>query len=186
MSSVSQFQRFEAVRRLFQTCCADSRADEPLLNWTVPSDRHLPSVLIELTLRQVLDTPYSALETTRGVGPTKLDRLLAIVERAVISLQQDASGFPASSSLADVSIFPVESSASEKPPSPSPPAAPTPDAIGEGQWQILARRIRAHGLDHYPVGRFARSLLELPRSLWNEPFSSFTSRSLAQIRRLSG
>lgn len=53
-------------------------------------------------------------------------------------------------------------------------------------WRATGERIHAHGLNSYPLGRFARSLRKLPRRLWGQPLSSFIDISLADVLQLSG
>jgi hypothetical protein len=53
-------------------------------------------------------------------------------------------------------------------------------------WKAAVERIHGHRLNSYPLGRFARSLRQLPRRLWSQPVSSFIDVSLADVLQLSG
>jgi len=78
--------RFEVLQRAFASCGDNRLADAPLETWARHSDRHLPSTLMQCSLRDILQTPFRRLAQTRGVGQTKLERLVQIVERALHAL----------------------------------------------------------------------------------------------------
>ena len=92
--SVSRRRHSYPLRRDSFSCGGFSRAvsqvfwpTPPLATWLVPEDRQVPTVLSQRTLRQVLGLSFTMLANTRGVGPTRLDGLLAVLERAVEALR---------------------------------------------------------------------------------------------------
>jgi hypothetical protein len=180
MEPVSQRERFETAKERFAACSQDSRADSSLRTWVSPSDRYLPSIYLDCSLRSFLETPFSQLETTRGIGARKLGRLLQVMDRAVSSLEQRSTNAqtPATSTNCPV--------VGEPPGSCTLPKAFDPDGLDEKQWQTIATVISQHQLGHYPIARFARSLRDLPPGLWHERLDTFTTLFLSEIRRTTG
>jgi hypothetical protein len=53
---------------------------------------------------------------------------------------------------------------------------------GQRAWEAWSRTIVGFGFEHEPVGRYARSLRRLPRTLWHVPLRQFATESLACLR----
>ena len=184
--------QFAAAKAAFQQHSGHPLAEEPLELWVLPSDRHLPSTLIGLPLRHILSTPYSHLAQTRGVGQSKLDKLVSLLERAVNHLKvstNDSNSFPDSVNSIPNSGPKVETSSTLDGLAgnvTTPPETFDLETLDEGTWTLICNRIKSHGLAQYPIGRFAASLDDLPRGLWAQPLEIFVSKSLFELNQLPG
>ena len=177
--------RYENARKAFLESKEHWLATEPLERWSLPSDRHLPSGLIVLSLRDVLEKPYHKLLETKGVGESKLEKLIVLIERALKEFvyqdelaEGDRSGHapPAAETTigrSDFDLFPAVENLSLSELTPT-------------VWQHVCQCIKRHSLENYPLGRFAETLDELPRGLWNCPLSDFVEHSIGELKQLKG
>ncbi len=62
----------------------------------------------------------------------------------------------------------------------------SPDTLTEPDWLAWRHAIRAHGLEREHLGRFARSLSDLPQGLWSVPLCEYADRPLYEIRTMPG
>ena len=174
-----EFQ-FAESKKTFEQHLRHRLADEPLELWVLPSDRHLPSALIRLTLRELFSKSFSQLSKTRGVGHSKLVKLNSLVERALNHLEEtpeDTSNnesSPQKEASAEGDL--VQSLINEV----------APGDLAEQDWTRICKSIKDHSLDHHPLGRFAKSLSDLPKGLWHEPLSTFVSKTLFEVQKLPG
>jgi hypothetical protein len=169
-STVAEYQLstdFNEVRRKLLVLDDANRLEKPLAHWALPTDRHLPLVLLERTLGDLLSTPFEGLKAVGGVGPKKL--------RSMIGLLQRAAEHNHSVTDTIAACCPVR------------PAAES-DAgsitINEEVWEQWRASILDCGLGHESVGRFAPTLQALPRAMWSTPLESYLGQSLAEIRKL--
>lgn len=160
-------------------------AAEPLERWSLPSDRHLPSGLIVLSLRDILEKPYHTLLETKGVGESKLEKLIVLIERAL-------KEFVHEDKLAEVNSNVMASLAVESDLGvPSFGKFPAAENVSLSEltptvWRHICQCIKRHSLEHYPLGRFAETLEELPRGLWSCPLSDFVEHSIGELKQLKG
>ncbi len=142
--------------------------DLPLAYWALPKDRRLPKALLGYPLRRIVQTPFAKLRTTPGIGIKKLVTLVELVERVL------AGG-------------------NHRPPPASVPGEPQPaiaangpefdpGAVSESQWAQWCDAVKQHGLSSEPLGRFARTLQDLPGVLWHTPLSEYTDLTLEELR----
>lgn len=181
----SPASRYEDARKVFFESKDHWLAGEPLERWSLPSDRHLPSSLIVLPLRELLEKPYYALLQTKGVGESKLEKLVVLIERALKEFVSDEKSVASANACADSSVGDVVAART--------PAKTLPNetdfSLGRltpAVWQDICICLKRHSLEDYPLGRFAATLDDLPRGLWSVPLSDFVENSFDQLSRLQG
>jgi hypothetical protein len=176
MSSVEAFQlvdRFEGLRsRLLSGPYAVHR-QKPLAYWVLPADRRLPLAFLGRTLASLLSSPFKELAATPGIGLKKMGSLVTLLARAADT--------PAS----DLETTLPRLAEPEKPRAEAAAANGfDPAAVSEVVWAQWRLSVVRHGLGHEPLGRFAPSLRNLARVIWNAPLGTYTSMTLAEVRSL--
>lgn len=58
--------------------------------------------------------------------------------------------------------------------------------LDERDWRCVAQLVRHHGIEDLMLGRFAPSLRQLDRALWDARIANFTRRPLSELQRLQG
>ena len=144
------------------------RLDKPLGYWALPTDRQLPLVLMHRPLRELLATPFAELYSTAGIGPKKIRTLVVLLGRACQPQPPGAIAPPPA---------PLESSV-------TPSSFDAAEIVSEALWEQWRATAREHALEGEPLGRFASSLRELPRVLWNTPLGAYTEITLTDLRGL--
>lgn len=86
-STANNERRILDAQTRFETIETQTLVDEPLSIWVLPSDRHLPMAMLHLILREIVSVTYAELSNIRGVGATKVEKLLNLIERALDPLQ---------------------------------------------------------------------------------------------------
>jgi hypothetical protein len=127
--------------------------------------------LLELPLRDVISGNISKLESMPSVGQRKLETLATILNRIVDS-------GPTISSLSEAQDDHRSSQHSS--------SASTFDAsqLSEPEWRRWRELVIDQKLLDEPLGRFAKSLRQLPRSTWWTSLGTYCPLTLAQIRSL--
>jgi hypothetical protein len=162
--------RFERARERLRRIMGEELSHAPLRLFVTADDQHLPKrllgrsvteLLMQMTAAEILEIP--------GVGPTRLRRLLDVIERAILHMETSRE-----SRSVHQEPQPIEQAASPIAAPVQPEAAPgnTPSA-----WQTYFDLICGHHLDHLPIGMFADSIRDLPRGLWDKPLSAFLDPS---------
>ncbi len=132
-----------------------------------------------------MEKPYHTLLETKGVGESKLEKLIVLIERALKEFvcqdevaEGDSSGTTPSAVTNDLGGSSLGRF----------PAAETISLseLTTTAWQHICQSIKRHSLDHYPLGRFSETLDELPRGLWNCPLSDFVDHSIGELKQLKG
>lgn len=157
---------FEKLRNILLSQSRDEWLALPLAHWARPTDRNLPFVMLNRSLGEILQTPFEELYSTPSVGPKKIVGLMHLLERG-------AAGHDGSSV--------------ELPGQPQPPAAAKADPQCEAPaaiWDQWRMKIAAFGLQDEPLGRYARSLADLPRPLWAMPLGYYANLTLPEIANL--
>lgn len=171
---------FEQLQRKLNSEQFADRLEKPLAYWVLPNDRHLPLAFMSRTAQDILSTPFDALYSTPGIGQKKIMALLELLERAA---SQDPPG------VASPPPPPVEAESPRLPLGAAPPAiaidAPVDTSIiSEALWAQWRVTVTNHGLEKESLGRFAVSLRDLPRVIWNAPLETYSNMSLADIRSM--
>jgi hypothetical protein len=177
-SSVVEYQlesNFSHVRqKLLDKQFAD-RWHKPLAHWALPSDRRLPLALMGYTIRDILDTSFEALYATPGIGQKKIHSLVVLLNRAA-------------NDRTPVTAEPAPLPQDEGTPSVEVPTADdekiSPEYVSESVWAEWRATVERHSLGPEKLGRFAESLQNLPRVLWDTPLRTYTRLTLAEIRKL--
>jgi hypothetical protein len=160
---------FNAVREQLLARELNGHWEKPLAYWARTTDRHLPMALVGKTLRCVVETPFTQLSRTPGVGVKKLGSLIMLMSRAA-----ESSAAPGTNGAAHVDRTEGEGTADDS------------SAVSEALWSQWGSNLRSRGLGPERVGRFAPSLREIPRLMWWKRLDDYVSLSLAQIRELHG
>ncbi len=159
---------FGSLRKSLLTETNENRLDKPLAFWVRPSDRGLPLVLLNRSLRQLLETPFGELSNTQGVGQKKMRTLVRLIRRAcddpadeLPEAVDEATGDDCGSN----GSFDV-------------------DRISESQWTHWRARVRYHDLASEKIGRLAPSLEEVPTVIWHKCLAEYADCSLNELRQL--
>ena len=192
--------KFDNAKQRFPAVALERLVDRPLSIWTLPSDRHLPSALIQMSLRTILEMSFEQLDSIRGVGTTRVEKLIQVVDRALSQLEK-ATGVTGPDGIDritnDEKFGTHEADASETDGGDrslsfretrfdSPQKAYSDVTLDLETWQKLTSSIREHGFEWQPIGRFANSLNDLPRGLWGEPLEKFVSLPMQSLLNTPG
>ena len=168
------FGGFEQLREILLSDQYSKHLDKPLACWVLPNDRRLPMVFLDRTLRDLLNTPFSQLRASQGVGQKKLRVFLVLLTRAARSSPTQLSERH--------SVMTIDG---EKPP----PAVAAPDGfdpttVSEVVWTRWRATVAKWKLEAEALGRFSSSLEGMPRVIRNTPLSTYAELPLEEIRRM--
>jgi hypothetical protein len=158
-----------SVRAQFDDLCRrlgeqqpGQRLEKPLGYWALAGDRRLPYALLEKRVREIIQTPFSELSHTPGIGKKKMAALVMLLERV---LRDNASPVaePKPESNAAAENFAWEN-------------------VAESHWELWRRTVRTHQLQSIPLGRFAASLQSIPSVIWAAPFATYLDLSLSEMQ----
>ncbi len=176
-SAVVDYQllaEFERLRDLLREPQFAPHWDKRLAYWALAGDRRLPLAFLDRTIRALIDASFEELHATPGVGQKKLHSLVTLLKRVVKDVPQDEpSG--------------GETGGTPEPAVPEVPQAPAPvDAahLSEATWAAWREAVKRHALEQETLGRFAKSLAELPKVIWETPLGSYVDLTLAEVRDL--
>ena len=161
--------RFERVCKQASSGGAIKRLAKPLAFWACLDDRRLPMVLLNRPVRDLLSTPFDDLCATPGVGEKKLAMLVVLLERALLRPREDQDAHEerkkSESSIPGGEGF-------------------DPGMVSESAWGVWRANVRRSGLSSAALGRYAASLQQLPRPLWETPLAAYADRTIAEMRAL--
>ena len=109
-------------------------------------------------LGDLLRTSFDSLAATPGIGQKKMHSLLQLLDRALHSDALEQEKLELSSGAEGLAFD-----------------APDPSNISEVTWAKWRAIVVEHGLGDEPLGRFAGTLHDLPRVIWNTPLSSYAA-----------
>lgn len=165
---------FENVRKkLLQPKFAE-RLEKPLAYWALPGDRRLPLAFMGRSLRDLLDTPFEELYATPGIGQKKIHSLVELLGRA--SKDQPLGALAPEPDLAEAFVSTQETAARG--------GLMDPGIVSEALWEQWRASVREFGLGRETLGRFALSLEDLPRVIWQTPLDTYLGLTLDEIRSL--
>ena len=84
-ASVEELQvisRFESLRKILLSEQYADHLKKPLAYWALPTDRRLPLAFLGRTLEDLLQTPFSELSNTPGIGQKKICSFVKLLARA--------------------------------------------------------------------------------------------------------
>ncbi|MGL6196980.1 MAG: hypothetical protein ACRC2T_19380, partial [Thermoguttaceae bacterium] len=144
--------------------------------WANPSDKRLPIALLGRTLKEILAIPLDELMRFPSIGEKKFTALIALLVRV---LNTSAEDLPQIDQHTSVVLDQINV------------AIPQPDGlqidwskISEIEWNRWQKAVIDQGLADESIGRLCQSLEDIPRVLWNKPFSTYCVVSLDELRSM--
>jgi hypothetical protein len=176
VEELQMISRFESLRKLLETESYADHLDKPLAYWALPTDRRLPLAFLGRSLRDLLSVPFTELSATPGIGRKKIASFVQLLARAA---NTDPSELPME--------LQEEQTAAEMDnvgPENADSADFDPTNISEVTWSQWRASVVRHGLSNEKLGRFAPSLQNMTRVIWNTPLGAYTSSTLNDIRSM--
>lgn len=175
LEEVQVVGRLESLRKILLGEEYAEHLQKPLAYWALPTDRRLPLAFLGRRLEDLLNTPFGELAATPGIGQKKLNSFVMLLARAA---NTDPAEIPAEETLVrDV----VHS---------GPEVVPTngdgfdPASVSDVVWSQWRASVVRHNLGDEPLGRFAPSLRNMTRVIWNTPLSAYVNRTLTEMRNM--
>jgi hypothetical protein len=168
--------RFESLGKILRSDTYVEHLDKPLAYWALPTDRRLPLAFLSRALRELLDTPFEELAQTPGIGQKKMKTFVKLLARVA---NTDPAELPAD--LNSVSF--------EKKTAPAADPGNSGNGfdmttISELQWEQWRSSVMLHGLGQEKLGRFASSLQNLTKVIWDTPLEAYINYTLAEIQAM--
>lgn len=174
-ASVEELQlvsRFESLRRILLSEPFQQHLEKPLAYWALPTDRRLPLAFLGRKLGDLLSTSFAELAATPGIGQKKISSFVKLLARVA---NTDPTELPV-----DLSLVP-ENVPSEAP-APQASSGFDPSSVSEVVWGQWRASVVKHGLEKDVLGRFAPSLRNMTRVIWNTTLDAYTGLTLQEIR----
>lgn len=171
--------RFEGLRKILLTEQYSDHIDKPLAYWALPTDRRLPLAFLGRTLRDLLNTPFVELSATPGIGQKKIRSFMSLLARVANTNPADLPVEVPLTAPAESDLPISEVSAADRNGHGFDAAA-----VSEVVWAQWRATVVRHGLGHELLGRFAPSLRNMTRVIWNAPLGAYTHCTLAEIRSM--
>lgn len=173
-STVEELQvigRFESLRKILMSEHYADHLDKPLAYWALPTDRRLPLAFLGRTLGDLLQTPFTELADTPGIGQKKIRSFVKLLSRVANT---------------DPAELPVDLSGASGNGKQAPPRGPAegfdPASVSEVVWAQWRSAIMERGLGGEALGRFAPTLKNMTRVIWSSPLETYADMTLADIR----
>jgi plasmid maintenance system antidote protein VapI len=187
MQNISQFQR---LSKTLLSPRYREYLDKPLAYWILPTDRRLPLSFLSRNLGDLLNATYEDLAKTPGIGRKKMAALVNLFARAAETDPEDISTInPALMIAAEPWQGTARSSTANLPSGFASDSDSSPNGfdfatVSEVQWERWRETIVRHGLCNENLGRFAPSLRNVTKVIWNSPLSVFVGHTLAELRSM--
>ncbi|MGD0654652.1 MAG: hypothetical protein ABSA16_09930 [Thermoguttaceae bacterium] len=178
-ASVEELQaigRFESLQKILRSETYVEHLDKPLAYWALPTDRRLPLAFLSRSLRELLGASFEELAKTPGIGQKKMKSFVKLLARVA---NTDPADLP--TEINDFYLGLKKSSACD--PNRSNTAF-DPAAISELQWEQCRASVVRHGLGQEKIGRFAPSLQNITKVVWNTPLEAYIGFTLAEIQAM--
>lgn len=175
VSSVEELQvvtRFESLRKILLSEPYANHLDKPLAYWALPTDRRLPLAFLGRPLGELLRTPFAELCRTPGIGQKKIRSFVKLLSRVA---NTDPAELP--------SDFAMPSGNGKNGAGGSTNGF-DPATVSEVVWAQWRATVLEHGLAGEALGRFAPSLKNMTRVIWNRPMAAYANLTLAEIRAM--
>ncbi len=175
-SSVEELQvvsRYESLRKMLLGEQFKEHIERPLAYWALPTDRRLPLAFLGRTLKDLLNTPFVELSATPGIGQKKIRSFVSLLARVANTNPAD---LPVD--LANLPIMIPEPAANGD----ANGNSFEPMAVSEVVWAQWRACVVRHALGDELLGRFAPSLRNMTRVIWNAPLGAYTQYTLGEIR----
>ena len=174
---VIEYAAFEALRRSLLERSSPQSLERPLSFWARNGDRTLPLALMNRTIRELLATPFEDLSATRGVGAKKIGGLLQLLGRVV-----EPASPPATQSIEDMPLDTAVPATAKLTVEVTSAQALVPADFEESLWKTWRETVERLGLANETLGRFAPSLVDLPRTLWTVRLGNYIPLRLVEVR----
>lgn len=178
-SSVEELQvvsRYESLRKMLLSDQFKEHIERPLAYWALPTDRRLPLAFLGRTLKDLLATPFVELSATPGIGQKKIRSFVNLLARVAntnpADLPVDLANLPAMLASPTANGGSTNGNSFE------------PMAVSEVVWAQWRASVVRHGLGDELLGRFAPSLRNMTRVIWNAPLGAYTQYTLSEIRAM--
>ena len=178
-SSVEKLQvisRFESLRKILTSGEYAEHLDKPLAYWALPTDRRLPLAFLGRTLEDLVNTSFTELSDTPGIGQKKIRSFVKLLARAA---NTDPSELPD-----DIAPAPQSHRNTPRDPAAGGSNGFDPASVSEVVWSQWRASVVRHGFADDPLGRVAPSLKNITRVIWNTPLRAYTELTLAEIRAM--
>jgi hypothetical protein len=162
---------YERLRKSLVERPDDGRLDKSLSYWVLPTDRRLPIVFLDRTLRDLLTQKFEDLMSTPGVGHKKILGFFDLLKRASKASPPDVP-------------FGLSTQESAKRKAPVPTGGFDATIVSELLWSQWCETVNRYGLGPEKLGHLAPSLQSLPTVIWHSRLEEYSDRSLAEIRSL--
>ncbi len=176
LEEVQVVGRLESLRKILKGDEYNEHLQKPLAYWALPADRRLPLAFLGRSLQDLLDTPFTELAATPGIGQKKMRSFVMLLARAA---NTDPSELPADDTLMrEITLADsprVVSSNGD---------GFDPSSVSEVVWAQWRASVVKHNLGDEPLGRFAPNLRNMTRVIWNTPLSAYVNRTLAEMRSM--
>ena len=176
-ASVEELQvisRFEGLRKILLSEQYADHLKKPLAYWALPTDRRLPLAFLGRTLQDLLELPFSELSNTPGIGQKKICSFVKLLARAA---NTDPSELP-------TDTIPLPDKETETAEGEGDFDGFNPASVSEVVWAQWRASVVKHGLGDERLGRFAPTLRNMTRVIWNTPLQAYTQFSLGEIRSM--
>ena len=167
--------RFEGLRKILLSEQYADHLKKPLAYWALPTDRRLPLAFLGRTLEDLLQVPFSELSNTPGIGQKKICSFVKLLARAA---HTDPSELPT-----DTITLPERDSETAEGDAELPDGF-NPSSVSEVVWGQWRASVVKHGLGGEKLGRFAPTLRNMTRVIWNTPLDAYTHYQLSEIRSM--
>jgi len=177
-ASIEELQiagRFEALRKILLSQPFAEHLNKPLAYWVLPTDRRLPLAFLSRPLGELLGASLSELSSTPGIGRKKIVSFVQLLARAADTDPALLPNEPTDNPQAGGAIGATDPGNND---------GFDPTNISEVTWSQWRACVVRHGLTAEPIGRFAPSLQNVTRVIWNTPLGAYTSSTLAEIRAM--
>jgi hypothetical protein len=168
--------RYESLRKILVGDSFKEHIERPLAYWALPTDRRLPLAFLGRTLKDLLATPFVELSATPGIGQKKIRSFVNLLARVA---NTDPADLPV-----DLASLPVVLASSTGNGTPSNGDSFEPMAVSEVVWAQWRASVVRHALGEELLGRFAPSLRNMTRVIWNTPLGAYTQSTLGEIRSM--
>ena len=176
VEELQDISRFEGLRKILQSDEYAEHLDKTLACWALPADRRLPLAFLGRCLRDLLSTPFAELAQTPGIGQKKISSFVQLLARAA---NTDPTDLPNDVGGISEQREPATSNAASSDGNGFDPAS-----VSEVVWSQWRASVVKHGLDGEKLGRFAPSLRNMTRVIWNKPLGAYTGMTLGEIRSM--
>lgn len=163
-------ERYEKIREEILASPASEYLDRPLAHWAMSTDRRLPLAFMPFPVREILSTSFDDLFSAAGIGQKKIGMLIELLAR--VARSQATATAPVVAPLPEATDDPLAEGAVDV------------GSVSEELWEQWRATVVRNNLQHQTLGRFAPTLKNVPRVIWETPLENYVSLTLAEIRQM--